>query len=64
MYIIYIHKHIICRLLESGFPCVALAVIELFRPGWSQTQVSTCLCLQTADIKDTNHHIQIKLINF
>jgi hypothetical protein len=28
---------------KTGFLCVALAVLELCRPGWPQTQRPTCL---------------------
>ena len=42
---------------ETGFLCVALAVLELTRrPGWPQTQKSACLCLPSAGIKGMRHH--------
>ncbi|GAB1301418.1 Predicted gene 11032 [Apodemus speciosus] len=31
----------------TGFLCIALAVLELCRPGWPRTQKSACLCLPT-----------------
>jgi hypothetical protein len=36
---------------ETAFLCIALAVLELCRPGWPRTQKSTCLCLLSAVIK-------------
>jgi hypothetical protein len=42
--------------LKIGFLCVALAVLELYRPGWPQTQKSACLCLPSAGIKGLYHH--------
>jgi hypothetical protein len=42
--------------LETGFLCVSLAVLELCRPGWPQTQKSACLCLPSAGIKGVHHH--------
>ena len=43
---------------ETGFLCVAWAVLELtlYRPGWPRTQKSTCLCLPSAEIKGVRHH--------
>jgi hypothetical protein len=42
---------------ETGFLCVALAVLELTRrPGWPQTQKSAYLCLPSAGIKGMRHH--------
>jgi hypothetical protein len=41
---------------ETGFLCVALAVLELIcRPGWPGTQKSTCLCLPSAGINGYHH---------
>jgi hypothetical protein len=42
--------------IETGFLCVALAVLELCGPGWPGTQKSTCLCLPSAGIKGVCHH--------
>jgi hypothetical protein len=39
----------------TGFLCVALAVLELCRPGWSRTQKSACLRLPSAGIKGVRH---------
>jgi hypothetical protein len=45
---------------ETGFLCVALAVLEswnsLCRPGWPRTQKSACLCLPSAGVKGVRHH--------
>jgi hypothetical protein len=41
---------------ETGFLCVALAVLELCRPGWPRTRKSACLCLPSAGIKGVCHH--------
>jgi hypothetical protein len=42
---------------ETGFLCVAwLTWNSLYRPGWLQTQKSTCLCLPSAGIKGVCHH--------
>ena len=43
---------------ETGFLCVALAVLKLTlcRPGWPLTQKSACLCLPSAGIKGVHHH--------
>jgi hypothetical protein len=41
-----------CFILETGSYYVALAVLELTL----QTQRSACLCLQSAGIKDMQHH--------
>ena len=43
---------------ESGFFCRVLAILELSfcRPGWPQTQTSTCLCLLSAGIKVMCHY--------
>jgi hypothetical protein len=42
---------------ETGFLCVALAVLELtLLPGWPRTQKSACLCLLSAGIKSMRHH--------
>ena len=42
---------------KTGFLCVALAVLNsLCRPGWPQTQKSTCLCLPSAGVKGVRHH--------
>ena len=49
--------------LETGFLCVALAVLEFYGPGWPRTQRSTCLCLLSAGIKDVHHHARLQ-INF
>ncbi|EDL11756.1 mCG1036175 [Mus musculus] len=38
-------------LLRTGFVCVALAVLELCRPGWPRTQRSACLCLPSTGMK-------------
>jgi hypothetical protein len=40
---------------ETGFLCIALAVLELCR-----TQKSACLCLPSAEIKGMrNHHLAL-----
>jgi hypothetical protein len=44
---------------ETGFLCIALAVLELCRPGWPRTQKTACLCLLSACL-----HFIIKVINF
>ena len=36
---------------KTGFFCVALAVLELCRPGWPQTQKSAYLCLRVLGLK-------------
>ena len=41
---------------ETGFLCVALAVLALCRPGWPRTQKSTCLCIPSAGIRGVCHH--------
>jgi hypothetical protein len=43
---------------ETGFLCVALAVLQLtlYRPGWLRTQKFTCLCLPSAGIKGVRRH--------
>jgi hypothetical protein len=50
------------------FPCVcvyvcmyvALTVLDLlYKPGWPQTQRSSCLCLPGAGIKGVCHHTQL-----
>jgi hypothetical protein len=33
---------------------------SLCRPGWPQTQKSTCLCLPSAGIKGVHHHAQLQ----
>ena len=45
-----------CFVFLTGFLCIALAVLELFGPGWSQTQKSSCFCLPSAGIKGVCHH--------
>lgn len=37
---------------------VALAILELYGPGWPETQRSTCFCLPDAEIKGVHHSIQ------
>ena len=49
-------------LSETGFLCVALAVLELCRPGWPRTQKSACLCLSSAGIKDVRHHARLAIL--
>jgi hypothetical protein len=39
---------LVCWFLETGFLCVLLAGLELYRLSWSQTQRSTCACLPSA----------------
>jgi hypothetical protein len=46
---------------ETGFLCIALAVLELCRPGWPRTQKSACLCLPSAGIKGMRHHCLAEL---
>jgi hypothetical protein len=46
---------------KTGFRCVALAVLELCRPGWPQTQKSTYLCLPSAGIKGMRHHAWLRV---
>lgn len=37
--------------------CVALAVLELYRPGWPQTQeIPSTFCFPSAGIKGLSHH--------
>ena len=43
---------------KTGFFCIALAVLELCRPGWPRIQKSTWLCLPSASIKGVHHHAQ------
>jgi hypothetical protein len=48
---------------ETGFLCVALAVLELSslcRPGWPRTQKFACLCLPSAGIKGMRHHARLQ----
>jgi hypothetical protein len=49
---------------ETGFLCIALAVLELSlcRPGWPQTQRSACLCLPSAGIKGVLHHARLNFL--
>jgi len=49
---------VFCFFFETGFFCVALAVLgnSLCRPGWPQTQKFACLCLPSAGIKGMRHH--------
>ena len=42
--------------LETGFLC------SLAGPGWSQTQRSACLCLQSAGIKGMWYHIWLLIL--
>jgi hypothetical protein len=47
---------------ETGFLFVAwLSWNSLCRPGWPQTQKSTCLCLPSAGIKGVSHHCPAKI---
>jgi hypothetical protein len=41
---------------ETGFLCVALAVLELTQTGWPRTQKYACLSLPSAGIKGVRHH--------
>jgi hypothetical protein len=53
----------VCLFFETGFLCIALAVLELtFRPGWPRTQKSACLCLPSAGIKGVRHHSRLQLL--
>ena len=49
--------------LETGFLCRfgASPVTSSCRPGWAQTQRSTCLCLPSAGIKGVQHHLLASL---
>jgi hypothetical protein len=49
---------------ETGFLCVALAVLELCRAGWSWTQESACLCLPNTGIKGVRHHCPAALYSW
>jgi hypothetical protein len=56
---------LVCLFFETGFLCVALAVLNsLCRPGWPQTQKSACLCLPSAGIKGVHHHAWLELSFF
>jgi hypothetical protein len=47
---------------ETGFLCVALAVLELtLYPGRPWIQKSACLCLPSTGIKDVCHHCPAEL---
>jgi hypothetical protein len=47
---------------QDSVLCVVLAVLELsLRPGWPQSQKSTCLCLSSAGIKGERHHARLYL---
>ena len=50
-----------CLFFETGFLCVAMAVLELCRPGWPQTQKSACLCLTSAWTKGVRYHCPVCL---
>lgn len=44
---------------EIGFFCIGLAVLDLLcRLGWLPTQGSSCLCLQSAELKYVCYHDQ------
>ena len=43
---------------KTGSYYLALAVLELYGPGWPGTQKSTCLCLLRAGIKNMSHYTQ------
>jgi hypothetical protein len=47
---LYYYLFIYFWFFETGFLCVALAVLDnsLCRPGWPRTQKFTCLCLPSA----------------
>ena len=49
---------------ETAFLCIALAVLELCRPGWPRTQKSACLCLRSAGIKDVRHRAWLLFVCF
>jgi hypothetical protein len=50
---------------ETGFLCVALAVLEpLCRPGWPWTQKSACLCLRMLGLKACATTAQLGLCIF
>ena len=46
---------------ETGFLCVALAVLELWSPGWPQTQKSACLSLPSDEIKGVHYHARTQV---
>jgi hypothetical protein len=49
---------------ETGFLCISLAILELYRPGWPRTQRSICLCLLCSGIKGVCHHHHSDLFIF
>jgi hypothetical protein len=51
-------------LFFRDFICVALAVLELCRPGWPRTQKSACLCLPSAGVKGVYHYCPAKNLSF
>lgn len=42
--------------MKQGFSVALKPVLELCRPGYPQTQISTCLCLLCIGIKGMCHH--------
>ena len=61
-YFIYFILFFYLLVFQDRVLCVALAVLELsLRPGWPQTQKSTCLCLSSAGIKGERHHARLYL---
>jgi hypothetical protein len=51
--------------LRQGFSLKPwLSWNSLCRPGWPQTQRSTCLCLPSAGIKGVRHHARLQFYIF